>query len=235
MKDTDFYNKESATYSAKRYPAKAATFTQFFFKERLRLTLGLLEKYVQEKREVSLLEIGCADGVVARAIWQKFGQNIAAFDATDIAPDMIEAAKKNNADTPIRFSVREGISLPARHDCIIEVGVLNYLDLEEELDAVASVLAPGDAYVCSLVGRSSLLNTFKGKGDGLLHLNSYRGYESEIRKRFEIQKTVATGFFIPWLWKLPAVARALQPIIEKMLAFMPGLAHEKIYVLISKN
>ncbi len=235
MKDTDFYNAESNAYSKKRYPELATTFTQFFFKERLRLTLLLLKKFLPKHGSVSMLEIGCADGVVARAVWQNHSENVASFDAVDIAPQMIAVAQKNNADTPIHFSVRDTVALPSVYDCIVEVGVLNYLQLADELNAVQAALTPRGTYICSISGLSSLQTTLKG-WEGYMHLHPYAYYEQEFAKRFTIVRAMPVGFFVPLLWKVPAVARILQPLIEKIaLSLVPNLAHEKIYVLTTKN
>ena len=234
MKDTNFYNTESAVYSAKRYPKLATTFTQFFFKERLRVTLTLLQKYMQGKGSISLLEIGCADGVVARAIWQRFGVKLSPFEAIDLSPKMIEVAKCSNTDTPITFEVRSGVALLKNYNCIIEIGVLNYLTLEEELASVRSALLPKGVYVCSISGKSSLQTSLKGE-EGFMHLLSYKQYEEKFNKMFTIITAVPVGLFVPWLWKVPALARLVQPIVDiSILWIAPNSAHEKIYVLTLK-
>lgn len=235
MKDTNFYNTESAAYSAKRYPKLATTFTQFFFKERLRVTLALLQQCLPAEPAVSTLEIGCADGVVARALWQQFGSKLLPFEAIDLSPQMIDIAKKNNADTPIQFAVRSGVALPKTYDCIVEVGVLNYLALAPELDAVQAALSSRGVYICSISGESSLQTTLKG-GEGYMHLESYATYEEEFAKRFTVAYVAPVGLFVPWLWKVPAMARILQQVIESIVLFiLPKLAHEKIYVLTCKK
>lgn len=230
MKDTAFFNAQSASYSSKRYPAKPVIFTQYFFKRRLALTLDALAPALAAP-DRSVLELGCADGVVAAAIAERFADSIGTFDATDIAPEMIAAAQKQYARSAIRFSVREQSRVEGAYDAIIEVGVLNYTDLEEELEAVAAALAPGGRYVCSIAGDSSIQYVLKG-GAGYLHARSYAAYERAFKKHFRIIRTQSVGFFIPYLWKLPALARLVQPIAERILGTVaPGLALEHLYVL----
>jgi SAM-dependent methyltransferase len=229
MKDTEFYNAESLQYSSKRYPVAATTFTQFFFKERLAKTLLHIEKYLKEKHSaVSLLEVGCADGVVVEQIYKQFGKSFNAIDAIDISPGMIEAAKKNTT-APIRYSVREA-TLPGTYDLVIEVGVLNYSDFSEDMRAVSAALREGGVYICSVAGSSSLQHTLKG-GDGYGNLRSYAEYEKEMRNYFVIERAEPVGFFVPLLWKVPVVARAVQPIVEWLLKPLQSLALEKVYVL----
>lgn len=235
MKDSTFYNTESGTYSSKRYPKTAHTFTQFFFKERLCLTLHLLQKYLPKNETASLLEIGCADGVVVRAIYDRFSTAFTRIDAVDAAPQMIEVAKAHHAETSITFAVRNNTVPLETHTVIIEIGVLNYTALEAELAAVARALAPGGVYLCSLVDMSSLQNTLIGK-DGFMHIQSQSEYKKQLYKYFNILQTVPVGFFVPWLWKLPAVAHVVQPVIEQIgRTLAPNLAHEKIYVLATKK
>lgn len=234
-KDTRYYDTESAVYSAKRYPESPVTFTQYFFKARLKQTLALLAPYFTQKPPRFVLEIGCADGIVAHAIWKRFTPAIAAFDAVDAAPDMICVAKEQHKDTPIHFSMRDGPTLPGTYDLIIEVGVLNYTDIAIDFEAVASALAQGGRYVCSLAGDSSLQHLLKGSS-GYKHLRSYADYERELGEHFKIEHREAIGFFIPLLWKIPKLARVVQPIFDWFGRHVaPSLALEQLYVLTSKR
>jgi SAM-dependent methyltransferase len=234
MKDTAFYNNEASIYSAKRYPQKPVTFTQFFFKERLQKALGLVGAFLHAKQSATLLEIGCADGVVARALWERFPAALARIDAVDISPGMIEAAAQKNADTPIRFSVRDTAPLLDKYDLIIETGVLNYTDTATDFAEAAQRLTPDGEYICSIAGSSSAQQGLKGDSQ-YLHLYSYKIYEAELQKYFTIACTVPVGLFVPLLWKLPALARILQPVAELVLKIAPNLALEKIYVLTGKK
>ncbi len=230
VKDTEFYNAESNKYSAKRYPSRATTFTQYFFKERLAQTLSLIAAMPEAVRHETL-EVGCADGVVARAIWQRFSHSICTIAAIDISPGMIAAAKRHNDDTSIQFSVREGTALSGRYGLVVEIGVLNYLDVDQELPAVASVLRADGRYLCSIAGNSSLYSRLRGQ-ESYHDWRTYAAYEQQMRRHFTIERIVPVGCFVPLLWRVPAVARLVQPIIDSLArAVLPNAMHEKIYVL----
>lgn len=234
MKDTTFFNAESQSYSSKRYPARARTFTQYFFKERLAQTMRVLAPvFVTPSRHV--LELGCADGIVAARIHERFAPSISVFDATDIAPEMITAARTLFPDAGVQFAVRTETAISGKYDAIVEVGVLNYTDLEPELIAVRDALAPGGRYVCSIAGSSSLQARLKGAA-GYRHILRYNEYERLFSKYFAIKDRRAVGFFIPYLWKIPVLGRILQPVFEVIGRIMyPRFALEYIYVLEARS
>lgn len=234
MKDSNFYNAESLKYSSKRYPDKANTFTQFFFKERLRITLSVLQQLLNGRRNVSLLEIGCADGIIIRRVWETFSNYFGRIEATDVAEEMITQATQKNTHTPIHFFRRE-TQLPGNNDIILEIGVLNLISVQDECKAVAEALHHFGYFICSLSGASSLQHRLKGQ-DRLAHLESYQVYERILGEHFNLLRSEPIGFFIPWLWKIPQLGRVLQPFVEwvgKHIA--PNLAHEKLYVLTPKS
>ncbi len=181
---------------------------------------------------MSLLEVGCADGVVVERIYAQFGKSFNTIDAIDISPGMIEAAQKNTT-APIRYRVREA-ELPGTYDLVVEVGVLNYSDFTEDMQQVSAALKEGGVYICSVAGSSSLQRMLKG-GDGYGNLRSYAEYEKEMRAYFVIERAEPVGFFVPLLWKMPTVARAVQPIVEWLLQPLQSLALEKVYVLKPKH
>ncbi len=230
-KDTHFFNTQSNVYSARRYPVIPLTFTQFFFKERLRAVLTLLMPVLGRGEPKAVLEVGCADGVVARAVWEEYHAHIASFEANDIAPHMIETAKQEHGDTPIQFSLRTGEPLVGTYHTVIEVGVLNYTDTAVDFAQIARVLAPEGRYICSLSATSSLQNRLKG-ATGYAHLLSYAEYEKEMCRYFRIEAVQPVGFFVPHLWKWPWLARRVQPLLELIGAVLvPSWAHEKVYTL----
>lgn len=230
-KDTTFYNKEGAVYSAKRYPKEDTDFNHFFFKTRRRILMRLLGDIVRERKgDLSLLEVGCADGVVIREINHKY-PTISPLTGIDISPAMIEQARILALGTPIEFFVRgeEAVRLV---DIVIEVGVINLTDMDTEIRFALQHLPKGGYYICSLAARTSLRSRFKvAKGDFQNHL-TFPEYESILRRHFDIVQAETYGLFIPFLWKVPAVARLVQPICEICFRrFVPALFHEKIYLL----
>lgn len=232
MKDNNYYNKESSVYSKKRYPEKSTYFVHFLFKRRLQILIKYLQS-ITKKKQMSLLEIGCADGFVS----MKIGGNTNMFDeiiGVDISTKMIEVANSDNKNEKIKFLVRDkNINFNKRFDIIIEVGVLNLVDLSDEISFVRNNLVDGGIYICSIATRTSLLNRLKSRGaNDFRHFQTFREYEREIEKSFLIIKSVSYGLFIPYIWKMPVFARFFQVVIEKIFKnITPNLFHEKIYFL----
>lgn len=231
MKDTDFYDKESGIYSIKRYPEVPISYTQFFFRERLRLVMKILRDECAGKTDLSLLEIGCADGVVLGEIHKDFPITFSSLVGIDISPKMIEIASKKYPTRPFAFRVREDFSNMSAKDVILEIGVINYTDLSDEFDFAYSRLKKDSIYIISLAGADSLLHRIKGGDEQFRNFLSYREYEKKIKERFEIVRTVPVGLFMPLIWKWPAFGRSFQPLEKILRPFSPNLFHEKIYLV----
>lgn len=232
IKDKDFFGKESVLYSDKRYPARASSYTQFFFKRRLEIVLAAMARSMEADTTYDVLEVGCADGVVLRALYDKFVSLMRYVIGVDIAPDMIAAAKRANAGRPITYLVREGTALPGTFDMIVEIGVLNYTHWRADLKAAHNALPAGGTYFCSFASRSSLLARLKGGEESYENILPYEEYERELRRTFTIVRTIPCGYFIPFIWKFAPIGRTLQKFAEPVLSrLVPNLAHEKVYVL----
>ncbi|MDD5165090.1 MAG: class I SAM-dependent methyltransferase [Candidatus Pacebacteria bacterium] len=230
IKDPAFYNKESMQYSAKRYPAVATNYVQFFFKRRLSLTLSQMRGLFGGSNNLSLLEIGCADGVVMRDIQQKLPAVFSSMTGIDTAKDMIVTAATLDSTHKMKFYVR-GEEPIQTYDAVVEVGVVNYADFDTELAYARDHLKAGQVYILSIAGKGSL-NARLGDGVGYNNFLSYSEYQTKIRALFDIKKTIPVGLRIPFMWRVPFVARLIQPIAEIMLSrIVPNLFHEKIYIL----
>jgi SAM-dependent methyltransferase len=235
MKDTNFYNAESVVYSQKRYPEKTIDYIHYFFKKRLAIVLDLIEETSIQRRDLRLLEIGCADGVVIRKIEEKFGDRFSEVQGIDLSPQMIEMARKNNpVDVKIKFAVRKSDDNPgADFDIIVEVGVINYTDFLPELEFVQKKLNPNGSYILSIAGRDALkekLGRTNIKASN--NLLNYADYEKMIIEHFDIAKVVPCGFWLPGLWKIPALARIIQPVLDPVLSvLLPNFFHEKVFLL----
>ena len=226
MKDSQFYNEESKHYSAKRYPLVATTYIQFFFKERLRLAVEQLKAIVGSKEHLTLLEVGCADGVVLREISKQFDGSFSKLVGIDTAKGMVEQARVLAADPRIQVFLRGEELLDGPVDVIMEIGVANYADIDEELEYAREHLADGGVYILSLAGKGSL-NAFFGKGVGYKNFLSYRDYEQKIAALFRIETVIPCGFFVPLLWRTPRIARIVQLAIEKVMAMITPNAFTK--------
>ena len=232
QKDTRYYDKESSQYSGKRYPAHPSTYVQSFYLRRLKLLLSLVGKTMRGVG-LRLIEIGCADGVVTRALYDRFSGVFSDVAGVDISPKMIGAAKAQAGGRDISFGLRDTYTFIGQYDLVVEVGVINYADDREELRFARRIVGDGGYYLCSIAGTSSLWNRLKPDEDkGFNNFRSYAEYEAEIREHFTILTSVPVGLFIPHIWKVPALARIVQPLVESLLApLFPNLFHEKLYLL----
>lgn len=231
IKDTAFYNKASGHYSADRYPAVARSYTQFFFKRRLDIVMRELRYLLGGKKGLTLLEIGCADGVVLRAVDTVFHDSFSDVVGIDTSSDMIKRAAMLSFGTGIRFLMRGEYIEKELLDVVIEVGVVNYADVDEELEYAEKILKDTGVYILSIAGKNSL-NGYFGGGVGYKNFSPYHDYEDKIKKKFTIEQVIPCGFFVPLLWKSPIVGRVIQPALEKIFSrIAPDLFHEKIYIL----
>ncbi len=233
-KDTAFYDKASDTYSGIRYPEKSTDYNHFFFKRRLDVTVAALKGIISDMkpRHPSLLEVGCADGVVLRRVSDVFGNAISTYAGVDISPKMIESAKAKNAGVPLTFSVRDPKECFAAADIVIEIGVLNYADFDREMGCAEQALPVDGRYICSVAGRGSLWDRLVRVDKGFGNFLTYREYENKIRQRFDIVSIHSVGLRLPIVWRAPVIARLIQPVVEACLALLaPNSFHEKVYVL----
>lgn len=236
MKDTNYYNKESNQYSKKRYPKLLTEYTHFLFKKRLSILINLIDSILVGKKGVKLLEIGCADGVVLKEINKKFNV-FTTLVGVDISPKMIDTAKDNNESKKIYYHMRNNEKLnEEQFDIIIEIGVLNFVNFISELNFVKNLLKKDGYYICSLAGESSLTTILKPENKkDYKHFESYKNYENELKERFSLINSVPYGLFIPHIWKIPFLAREVQPFVEFLIKkIFPNLFHEKMYLLKKK-
>jgi SAM-dependent methyltransferase len=231
-KDKDFYNKESSFYSSKRYPLVPSNYAQFFFKRRLKYVLKYLVDIFKEKDGLNILEIGCADGIVLRSIFERFGKKLSDIIGIDNAEKMIEEAKLNTKEIKIEFFIR-GEEPKKGFDVILELGVINYSDFDNDLEYAKERLKKDGIYILSVAGKGSI-NSYFGKGDGYNNFLSYKEYEEKIKKIFNIEKIIPCGVYSPFVWRISTVGRFVQNILEKLFFLFPNLYHEKIYILRSK-
>lgn len=235
MKDTTFYNEESVQYSSKRYRDVAETYIQFFFNRRLSITKRLVAEILkQEEKPLSLLELGCADGVVVRALQKAFPDAFSHMVGIDISPAMIEEARKYVTDKNTEFLLRQEYNARPPVSIITETGVINYAGFDSDMTFALENIKEKGWYVLSVAGTDSLRNQLKGEGD-FVDFRSYKEYERILRKNFFIHRTIGCGLFIPHIWKAPFIARPIQLCADVVFGYMfPDLCHEKVYLLRKK-
>jgi 2-polyprenyl-3-methyl-5-hydroxy-6-metoxy-1,4-benzoquinol methylase len=235
IKDSDFYNKESGIYSSKRYPAVASTYIQFFFKKRLDITITLLKQIYCNTSHASvgkkLLEVGCADGVVVRAIQEKIPNTFSEVVGIDIAPDMVKVASELDRSGKAAFYVRGQEPQVNKFDAVVEIGVANYTDFDAELAYTHEHLVDNGVFILSIAGNNSL-SGYMGGDVGYENFLPYPEYEKKIAEKFIIERVVPVGLRLPIIWKIPTFARCIQPVLEVVLRGILGhLFHEKVYML----
>lgn len=231
-RDTEFFNKEAGQYSAKRYPDRSFDYVHFSFKKRKKILFRMIAEIVKQesRKEFSLLDVGCADGVITMDIRRNFSQ-VTSLTGIDISPEMITQAQKLNTHKEVTFYRREEAPL-TQFDIIIEIGVVTSQNAVEELRSAYQQLHEGGYYVCAIASRVSLRSRFKVEKEELPKYLIVDEYERAAAEYFEITESEVYGLFIPYLWKLPIVARVVQPAVEFVAKyFLPSLFHEKIYLL----
>lgn len=234
IRDTKFYNDESTKYSLKRYPNRAFDYTHAFYLRRLDIVKRMLKDVLDFASHPSLLEVGCADGVVIRRVHDQFGTDFSSYRAIDISPNMIEAARTEHASAGIAFDVRNPAECfgDTQEGVILEVGVLNYTDLAHELSCASQTLKDGGYYIISIAGRGSLWDRRRRSDTGFKHFMTYKEYEAELENHFEILASSGVGLFIRGIWKVPVLARPIQVVAESFMnLFAKKLFHEKVYLL----
>lgn len=233
MKDTKYYDKESAVYSLKRYSSVPRNYIQYFFGQRLDIVSNLVGKYANKNADKQgALEVGCADGVVISSIYSRYSNIFGSWTGIDISPQMIEVARNNHKDLPIRFVERREYMPQGKIGIIIEIGVANYADVEEELSYAHGILDIDGVYILSLAGRGSLWSIRQGGEGGFNNFHKYSEYEGLIGKYFDVLAKKPVGLYLPLVWRLPVLARMIQQFCEGIFApFAKNLFHENIYVL----
>lgn len=233
----DFYNKESENYSRKRYEGQLLTYTQFFFRKRLDITVSFLKSIIVQGKKYKLLEMACADGVVLRRLEKDFENVFLDLVGMDISPEMIKQAKNinKNRKTISRYFIKEEMPNSV-FDLILGIGYISPVIIEDEFIFVTNNLENNGYYICSLPGRDSLQARFQLKGKEYAKTYvSYKQYEDIIKKYFYIVNSEPYGLYVPKIWSVSVVGRFFQPMLENIFKnIFPDLFHEKIYLLKKK-
>lgn len=228
----NFYDAVSGDYSTHRYTLVTESYSQHIFKKRRDLflvMLGSIEKNLP--KDASILEVGCADGVLFKAVEEKFPGRFSKLVGMDISPKMIEEAKKQNTNPKAVFYLKDQMPTDT-YDLVIELGVHPF-DLDAELAYASSHLRSRGYFLYDLVSSESLFTKIKLKDKPYIKdYQSYRSYETSLRKYFSIIQASVYGLFVPKLWAVPAIGRNLQPVFDTVFKkIAPELFHEKIYLL----
>jgi SAM-dependent methyltransferase len=230
-----FYDKESTMYSGKRYTVKN-TYVQYFFQTRLNVVKKFLKKILINDRK-TVLDIGCADGVVTRDIFDSFERNIDHMVGVDISSLMISTARQiTQSKYKIEYKMKEELT-EKDFDIVLAMGYMSLPILEEEIVYLKKHIKTNGIYILTMAGNSSLHAILKVRGKPYFDdFNSYDKYEDALSKHFDILAKRPVGLFIPKLWSVPFIARYLQPFFDSIFRFVvPNLYHEKVYILKLKS
>ena len=231
-----FYNSESTVYSQKRYEGRVLTYVQYFFRRRCNLLFRILDRVISDQKGLTLIDIGCADGIVTRKIDERFPGTFSLLTGVDISPLMIEKARRLEYDSRISFFLKD-TTPDMFYDIALGLGYVSGAILENEIMFAKKHLVYQGYYICSLTAKNSLHARFKLKNAPYrADYRSYDEYRSMLLAHFDILAEIPYGLFIPKLWALPVIGRLLQPFFEIICAhIVPNLFHEKIYLLKLKN
>lgn len=230
----DYYDEEARVYSAKRYPKRIQNYTHFLFTHRRTLALKLLARAIAGTKEPrTLLEVGCADGILLRSVASAYPNAFVHMLGVDVAEPMIEVARKMTTEPGVEYKMRDELSHAGAFSVVLEIGVAALaFDTKGELQILADQLAPGGYLLCSFSSSTSLAQKLaRGTAGDTSVLRPYGIYEDAICERFTIVVSSAYGLYVPLLWKVPALARLLQPLAEILGQLFPSLAHEHLYLL----
>jgi predicted TPR repeat methyltransferase len=235
MKDTSFYDQESMQYSGKRYPKIAQSYTQFFFNRRLTIAKKFLQEVIKHKnRQLTLLELGCADGIVVREFERVFPEAFSKIIGIDVSFGMVKEARRQNISDKAEFLLRQEYLNRVPVDVINETGVINYAGFDQDIEFVEKNLNEKGWYILSIAGTDSLRNKLKGEGD-FVDFRSFAEYEKILQVKFDLLQSQGCGVFIPHIWKVPALARVIQAAAEAIFGtILPNMCHEKVFLLRKK-
>lgn len=232
----EYYDDEARVYSEKRYPQRAVTYPQFLFTHRRELVLGFLRRVIENTSAPrSLFEMGCADGILLRSVSVRYPGAFSAMLGADISRPMIDAARALTVDDTIQYAMRDSLPRSGSYSCVMEIGVAAIiLDTRDELAMLAGQLAPGGYALCLLRGHDSIVFLLGRGGADRSLFKSYKEYEQMVQEFFTIIDSRSCGIYVPLLWKIPALARLVQPLAEIIGRIFPSLAHERLYLLRKK-
>jgi malonyl-CoA O-methyltransferase len=141
----------------------------------------LIQAIPQGIRPKTVLDVGCGTGYVIAALAQRASQQGTGMTGTglDIAPGMIESARKRHAALPIHWIVGCAERLPmadASLDLVVSSLALQWCDsLDAVLIEAARVLRPGGWLAFTTLGDESLseLRESWRRVDGEAHVNRF--------------------------------------------------------------
>ncbi|MES3005119.1 MAG: class I SAM-dependent methyltransferase [Patescibacteria group bacterium] len=231
-----YYNQESSQYSNKRYDKHIDTYVKFFFNKRRDIVFQILRGITKDKKDLLLLDIACADGIISRSVDKFFPNVFSKIVGTDIAPDMvIQAQKLSGEDKKFSFFVKNECP-EVEFDIVLATGYLSAGIFDNEMAFLDRRIKRGGLYICTAASSKSIYAKLKTYNKPYYKdYRTYSQYKKMLEEHFEVLEEYPYGLFIPKLWAFPRLARKIQPIVESIFKnIVPNLFHEKVYLLRKK-
>ena len=233
LKTIEYYDNESKIYSSKRYPTLVNTFVQYLFKKRLEIALDMVAPYEYD----SVLELGCADGILLRQLVSRFPGKLSRLVGVDISPLMIKQARiMTPADMSIEYQMVSETP-KEKFNLIMAIGFMNVQLWQNEISYLLGHLRADGYLLISFANLHSLHSMMKNEETSSSVLRATPStYRKMLKVDFDIIAYKPYGFFVPKLWALPGFARFFQVFVDYLLAhILPSLFHEHLYLLRSRK
>lgn len=213
------------------------------------LAVATTLRLVPDLRDTRVLDVACGQGLAARALAQA---GAASVTGVDLAPEMIEAARRYEAAQPlgIRYLIDDAQTLGTLDDASFDVvtcqlGLMDIPDLAAALASAARVLRPGGSLVlvighpCFLAPHATTTQTPDGRaarqvGDYLTERFWRSANPSGVRRAGNHHRTLSTylntltscGFTLDLADEPPAHSRlaADQPVYATVPIFFAARA-----------
>ncbi len=239
----NFYTQESVHYTAKRYDGALQTYPQYIFRRRRSIVAEIIKSILPtfNRVDISIFDIGCADGSVIQYFDNFVDKKFAHIDAIDISEGMIAQAKSTISDSRYNFYLRGTENISRTYSIVTELGVYTP-NIQEELSFMSNKLDTDGYIIYGVALRNSIEARIRRRREkNVEFLDTYLTFgqikQACARTHLEIVSYTPYGIFIPKLWAFPKIAQHVQSCIDfcvKYIPFSTNLFHEVVFVLKKK-
>ncbi len=228
----EFYDRMSDHYSRDRYLSGITNAVQYSYAQRLNIVRVFARRALMGTTHARILDVGTADGYVLRRIYDDNASHIAAMVGNDIAPKMLEEARRQSTGYPVTFVLR-GQEPAGEYNLLMEIGV-HMPDPQAEIEWIVERVNHGGYAIITVANRYSWYSRQKLRNKPyIVDYRTFQEYEHYIASSFDILEKRTLGIFIPKLWVLPSFfARLIQTVAEWIIERLaPNTMHERVYLL----
>jgi ubiquinone/menaquinone biosynthesis C-methylase UbiE len=207
--------------------------TYWWFVGRHHLVLTFLRSVYRDRKDLTVLDIGCGTGAMSRKL-APFGHVVSA----DFSPLALEFSRRRSLTS---LCAADAMRLPFRDgsfDVIVALDILEHLpDDQAALCEFQRVLKPGGRVVATVPAYKSL---WSGHDVALMHFRRY--VSREVKERFQAARlrveklSYAMTFLYPVVWLVRRVFGRLagkQSEPKASLVHVPGLMNRVLVTLLS--